>query len=186
MMSGPYYLMEAAETLNSLLLILRYLYEPCPACLECSSPVLAQIHTSLLSLLSHGTLFHLLRSLCRSLCVHFVQGGATDSEHMETHTKPEERLPLHDLDRSDSESDLLFDMLPIPMRGHPVEVSLICAFFDLTLIRSFSFAYLFGSGKLYTHTLKEHWNTIRTNKSQCYYGPSRPSFSRKSSPIVFH
>jgi hypothetical protein len=66
---------------------------------------------------------------------------------METDTKSDKHLPLHDLDRNDSESDILYYDILIPMWSHPLEVSLIYVSLSLALIRCFSFAYLFATGE---------------------------------------
>lgn len=87
------------------------------------SPVLIFI-SSLVSLLENGSCFYLLRPLSWTACTYFDEGGATDSEHMETDTKAFKCLPLHDLGRSDSESDILSHDISVPMWRYPGQVSL--------------------------------------------------------------
>jgi hypothetical protein len=141
--------------------------------------------TSLVSLLKHGTIFHLLRSFSRAVCAYLDKGGASDSEHMETDTKSCKYLCLYDLDGSGSESDILYRDVSIPMSGYPAEVSLPSFVSTLTLTRCFSLAYFFGSGRSYIHTLsKQRTERLGTDKHQCYYGRFRPNFFRKSSPTV--
>jgi hypothetical protein len=119
---------------------------PCWLGLFPPSPV-SPLLSSLSPILRHGTFFYLLWFLWGTICAHIDKGCGADSEHMETNTKSDKYLPLYDLDRNDSESDILYYDIFIPMWSHPLEVSLIYVSLNLALIRSFSLVYLFATGE---------------------------------------
>jgi hypothetical protein len=82
------------------------------------------IFISAFVLLNHGDSFYLLRPLSWTIYVYLNKGSATDSEYMEADTKPFDYLPLYDLDRGDSEPDILSYNISLLMWGYPVEVNL--------------------------------------------------------------
>jgi len=115
-------LLEAAARATFLLVLKIYISTmPCWLGLFPPSPISPSL-SSVSPILRHGAFFYLLWFLWGTICAHFDKGCGADSEHMETDTKSNKHLPLHDLDRNDSESDILSYDIFIFMWSHPLEV----------------------------------------------------------------
>lgn len=72
----------------------------------------------------NGNLLDLLWRLFGFVFAYCRKSIATDLEHMATHADLTQRLPLHDMDRHDSESYICCHDVSVPMWNYPAKVSL--------------------------------------------------------------